>query len=71
MSFLTQITIDNVALWVVLLICLGVLLLKWLLPRLWRSIRKAIRSRKRQKKESTPPPRGYEKKKKISKGAKR
>ena len=54
-----------------LLICLGVLLMKWLLPRLWRSIRKAIRSQRRQKKESTPPPRGYEKKKKISKGAKR
>jgi hypothetical protein len=54
-----------------LLICLGVLLMKWLLPRLWRSIRKAIGSQRRQKKESTPPPRGYEKKKKISKGAKR
>ena len=53
------------------LICLGVLLMKWLIPRIWRAIRKAVRAKHRKKKESTPPPRGYEKQKKIIKGAKR
>ena len=51
-----------------LLICLGVMLLKWLIPRIWRSIRKAIRENKRKKKEATPPPRGYAKQKKTIKG---
>ena len=54
-----------------LLVCLGVMLLKWLLPRIWRSIRKAIRAHMRKKKEATPPPQGYAKKKKTIKGAKR
>ena len=54
-----------------LLICLGVLVLKWLLPRIWRVIRNAIRNQRRKKKEATPPPQGYAKKKKNIKGAKR
>jgi apolipoprotein N-acyltransferase len=54
-----------------LLVCLGFLLLRWLLPRIWRIIRKAIRNYRRQKKEVTPPPQGYAKKKKTNKGAKR
>ena len=53
------------------LICLGVLLLSWLIPRLWRVVRKTIRARRKKKKASSPPPRGYEKKKKVTKGAKR
>lgn len=53
-----------------MLICLGVLLLQWLLPRIWRAIRKAIRARRRKQKASTPPPEGYAKKKKTKKGAK-
>lgn len=50
------------------LVCLGVLLLKWLLPRIWRSIRNAIRAKQRKKKEATPPPRGYAKQRKTIKG---
>ena len=53
------------------LVCLGVLVLKWLLPRIWRVIRNAIRNQRRKKKEATPPPQGYAKKKKNIKGAKR
>lgn len=51
------------------IVCLLVLFLSWLLPRLYRSIRKAIRSNIRKKKEATPPPQGYAKK--AKKGAKR
>lgn len=54
-----------------LLVCLAVLMLRWLLPRIWRAIRKAIRARRKKQKTSSPPPRGYEKKKKIKKGAKK
>ena len=53
------------------LICLGVLLLQWLIPRIIYSIRKKIRARRKKKKNATPPPQGYEKKKKNSKGANR
>ena len=52
------------------LICLGVMVIKWLIPRIWRAVRKAIRERGMKKKETTPPPEGYAKKKKIKKGAK-
>ena len=51
-----------------LLICLGVMLLKWLLPRIWHFFRNAIREKTRKKKEATPPPRGYAKKKRTIKG---
>ena len=51
------------------LICLGVMLLGWLIPRIWRIICKSVRTRRKKKKETAPPPEGYAKKKR--KGAKR
>ena len=52
------------------LICLGVLLISWLIPRILYAIRRNIRARRRKKKNATPPPQGYAKKKKSIKGAK-